>query len=96
MEDRWEQIDAMVCELGELYALEVEASAYPEVSDDPAMQLVHMALLRATDEMSRVAAGVRDRGSLDRARQALDAARSSADSARVLIVHARVSRNRDH
>ena len=95
MEDPWAEIDGMVSELGEFYALEVEASAFPELNGDPAIEKIHIAVLRATEEVRRVASAHRDHR-LDHARDALFAARSSADAARLLIVRARASRNRDH
>jgi hypothetical protein len=94
--DRWTLIDEMVSELGAVYALEVEAAAFPELASDPALQDVHMALLRATDAMSRVAS-IRgaDGDRLDRAREALDAAISAAVAARRLLAQARAERNRN-
>jgi hypothetical protein len=95
MADRWELIDEMVCELGELYSLEVEASAYPEITEDPAFRAVHMAVLRATNEVTSLTGEVKDTDCMARAREALDAARASAASARVLLFRARAARNRE-
>jgi hypothetical protein len=93
--DRWLLIDEMISELGAVYALEVEAAAFPELASEPAMRNVHMAVLRATEAMSRVAE-VRgtDGDRLDHAREALDAALDAAASARSVIVQARAQRNR--
>jgi hypothetical protein len=93
--DRWVLIDEMVSELGTVYALEVEAAAFPELASDPVLKDVHMAVLRATEAMSRVAV-IRgaDRDGLEQAREALDAALSAASSARCLVAQARAARNR--
>jgi hypothetical protein len=93
--DRWLLIDEMVSDLGAVYALEVEAAAFPELASDPALNDVHLAVLRATDAMIRVAT-IRgaDGDRLERAREALDAALSAASSARSLLAQARASRNR--
>jgi hypothetical protein len=53
----WLLIDEMVSELGDLYALEVEASSFPEISEDPAVLEVRLAVLRATDAVSRIGNG---------------------------------------
>ena len=95
MDDSWAEIDGMVSELGELYALEVEAAAFPELSGDPVIRDIHIAVLRVADEMQRVARAPL-KSDLERARQALLAARRSAETARGLIVHAQAARNRDH
>ena len=95
MEDKWAEIDLMVAELGEFCALEVEASGFPELNADPTIAKIHMAVLRAAEEVRRVASSPRD-GALDHAREALFAARESADTARILILHARASRNQGH
>ena len=75
MADRWVLIDEMVSELGAVYALEVEAAAFPELASDPALNDVHMAVLRATEAMAGLAA-IRgaDGDRLEQAREALDAA----------------------
>ena len=52
MPDRWLLIDEMVTELGDVYALEVEAAGYPELASDPALKDVHLAVLRATEAMA--------------------------------------------
>jgi hypothetical protein len=92
--DRWLLIDEMVSELGDVYALEVEAAAYPELASDPALKDVHLAALRATEAMAGLA---RIRGAdgerLEHAREALDAALSAAAAARRLVVQARATRN---
>lgn len=95
MADRWVLIDEMVSELGAVYALEVEAAAFPELASDPALNTVHMAVLRATEAMAGLAAprGA-DGDRLDQAREALDAALAAATSARRLLAEARASRNR--
>jgi hypothetical protein len=93
MSDKWLMIDDMVSELGDLYALEVEASAFPELSADPIFREVHFAVLRATDAMSRVASATAD-PALKNAREALDSAAAAAAAARRLLVAARASRNR--
>lgn len=93
MSDRWSIIDDMVSELGDLYALEVEASNFPEISDAPAVREVHFAVLRATDAMSRVGVSATD-PVVRNARQALDSAAASATAARRLVVEARAARNR--
>ena len=95
MVDPWSVIDAMVSELGALYALEVEAANFPHVASDPAFVTVHLALVRATEAMVRVAgvASGEPRG-LDHAREALDSAAGAAESARRLIEQARAERNR--
>jgi len=93
--DRWLLIDEMVSELGDVYALEVEASGYPELASDPVLKDVHLAVLRATEAMSGLAA-IRgaDGGRLEHAREALDAALSAAAAARRLLGQARAARNR--
>lgn len=96
MDDRWELIDEMIAELGELYSLEVEASSFPEVCEDAALRDVHMAVLRATNEITHLTGEAKDTACMARAREALDSARASASSARVLLSHARVARNRAH
>lgn len=95
MSDRWLLVDEMVSELGSVYAFEVEASAFPELACEPALLDVRLALIRATEAMSRVAS-VRgaDGDRLDRAREALDAAVSAAAAARHIVVQARAGRNR--
>lgn len=92
MPDRWSIIENMVSELGDLYAIEVEASNFPEISDAPAVREVHLALLRATDALSRVGVAAPDRV-VENARQALDAASASASAARRLVIEARIARN---
>lgn len=95
MADRWLLIDKMITELGAVYALEVEAAAFPELASDPALKDVHLAVLRATDAMTRVATIRGAEGHrLEQAREALDAALSAASSARSLLVQARASRHR--
>ena len=94
--ENWTEIDAMVCELGELYALEAEAAAFPEVTNDPAIREIRLAVLRATDEMQRVARSPFQSAHLDRAREALAGARAQAGAARIVLLHARARRNRDH
>lgn len=94
MDDRWELIDDMISELGELYSLEVEAASFPEVCDDAALRDVHMAVLRATNELGSLTGAAGDAACMARAREALDAARASASSARVRLSHARTARNR--
>ena len=95
MADRWVLIDEMVSELGAVYALEVEAAAFPEVASDPALNDVRMALLRATEAMAGLTA-IRgaDGDRLEQAREALDAAMAAAASARRLLTQARAARNR--
>ena len=95
MADRWLLIDEMISELGDVYALEVEAAAFPELYSEPALKDVHLALLRATDAMSRVAM-IRgaDGERLEQARAALDAATAAATAARRLLSDARAARNR--
>ena len=89
----WVLIDDMVSQLGDLYALEVEASGFPEISEEPALQAVRMAVLRATDAVSRIGAG-KAGPSVENAREALAAAGSAASLARRLLADARASRNR--
>ena len=86
MPDRWVLIDEMVTELGDVYALEVEAAAFPELASDPALNDVHLAVLRATEAMAGLAAprGA-DGDRLEQAREALDAALAAATSARSLL-----------
>lgn len=93
MSDRWSIIDTMVSELGDLYALEVEASNFPEISDEPAVREIHLAVLRATDAMSRLGVTAPD-PAIRSARDALDAAVSAASVARRLLAEARAARNR--
>lgn len=97
MADRWLLLDEMVSELGTVYALEVEASAFPELASDQTLKEVHMAVLRASEAMARVAA-IRgaDGDRLERAREALDDALSAASAARGLLAEARAARNRSH
>jgi hypothetical protein len=95
MDEPWPEIDRMVSELGEIYAIEFEAAAFPELTDDPAVRKIHIEVLRATDEMQRVARAPRE-VRLDRARDALAVARETAAAARLAIIHARAARNRDH
>ena len=94
--DRWDAIDEMVSQLGDLYAVEVEASGFPEVSEEPAIQQVRLAVHRATQEMTLVAAGRGQDAQIDRARASLDEARDAARAARVILTEARAARNRDH
>jgi hypothetical protein len=91
--DRWLLIDEMVSELGDVYALEVEAAAYPELASDPALRDVHLAVLRATEAMAGLAA-IRgaDGERLEQAREALDSALAAAAAARGLLVQARAAR----
>jgi hypothetical protein len=89
------EIDRLVCELGEIYAIEIEAAAFPELTNDPVIQKIHIEVLRATDEMQRIARSPRA-VSLDRARDALAHAQETAAAARLAIVHARAARNRGH
>jgi hypothetical protein len=93
--DRWLLIDEMISELGAVYALEVEAAAFPELASDPALKDVHLAVLRATEAMGRIAA-IRgaDGDRLEQAREALDVALSAAAAARTLVVQAREARKR--
>jgi hypothetical protein len=93
--DRWVLIDEMVSELGAVYALEVEAAAFPELASDPALNHVHLAVLRATEAMAGLAA-IRgaDGNRLGVAREAIDTAMSAASSARHLLAQARAARNR--
>ena len=93
MSDRWAIIDDMVSELGDLYAIEVEAANFPEISEAPAVREVHLALLRATDAMSRVGVAAPERV-VENARQVLDDSVASASAARRLVVEARAARNR--
>jgi len=92
--DRWMLIDEMVSELGAVYALEVEAAAFPELASDPALNDVHLAVLRATEAMAGLAK-IRgaDGDRLELAREALDAALAAATSARRLLAQARAARN---
>jgi hypothetical protein len=93
--DRWVLIDEMVSELGSVFALEVEASAFPELSAAPALNDVHMAVLRATEAMAGLTAPRGADGErLEQAREALDAALAAATSARRLLAEARAARNR--
>ena len=94
--ETWREIDALVYELGELYALEVEATAFPELSEDPAIREVRLAVLRAADEMQRVAGNPHGGVRLERARAVLAGARETAGAARVVLLQARARRNRDH
>jgi hypothetical protein len=56
---------------------------------------VHLAVLRATEAMSRVAtARGADGDRLDQAREALDAALDAAADARSVVAEARAQRNR--
>ena len=84
----------MVSELGDVYAVEVEAAAYPELASDPALKDVHLAVLRATEAMAGLAV-IRgaDGERLEYAREALDAARSAAAAARRVLIQARAARN---
>ena len=93
MPDKWSVIDAMVSELGDLYALEVEAANFPEISDDPAVRHVHLTVVRATEAMSRIGAEASD-PLLQAARATLDSAVASAAAARRLLAAARAARNR--
>jgi len=89
----WVLIDDMVSQLGDLYALEAEASRFPEISEEPAVQAVRLALLRATDAMSRIGAAPSG-PAVENAREALAAAGSAASLARRLVADARAARNR--
>lgn len=89
----WNLIDEMVSELGDLYALEVEASNFPEIAETPAVLAVRLAVLRATDALSRI--GPRASApAVAQAREALASAGSSVSAARRLVSDARASRNR--
>jgi hypothetical protein len=92
--DRWLLIDEMVTELGDVYALEVEAAGYPELASDPALKDVHLAVLRATEAMAALST-IRgaDGERLEKAREALDAALAAAATARSLVARARAARN---
>ena len=95
--DSWDVIDEMVSQLGSLYALEVEAEAFPEIGEEPPLRAVRLAVLRAAAEMSRLTSLARpgnDPG-LAAAREALHSARAAAESARALIREARAARNRE-
>ena len=85
----------MVSELGGVYALQIEAAAFPELASDPLLNHVHLAVLRATDALGRVTA-IRgaDGDRFEQAREALDAAVTAASSARSILVRARAERNR--
>lgn len=92
MADRWLILEKMVTELGDLYALEVEAAGFPEISDEPAVRDIHRAVLRAADAMSRINAAATE-PTLQTAREALDGAVTSAAAARRLLAEARAARN---
>ena len=96
MDRRWDVIDSMVAELGDLYALELEAEAFPEVVEQPPVHEVRLAVLRASAEMSRLTGEGRldDERCLAAAREALDSARGAADAARALLRSARAARIR--
>jgi hypothetical protein len=89
----WVLIEDMVSRLGDLYALEVEASNFPEITEAPPLVEVRLALLRATDAMSRLGA-VASAAAMETAHEALESAGSSASQARRLIADARALRNR--
>ena len=89
----WVLIDDMVSQLGDLYALEVEASAFPEISEEPAVREVRLAVLRATEAVSRIGSGAAG-PAVDQAREALASAGSVASLARRLVSNARAARNR--
>lgn len=89
MNQRWSMIEKMVSELGDLCALESEAAAFPELAVDPALSEARLAVLRATDAVSRVAAGRTDETSVTSAREILDTAVEATRVARNLILHAR-------
>jgi hypothetical protein len=89
----WALIDDMVSQLGDLYALEVEAAGFPEIAEERAVQEVRLAVLRATDAMSRIGNGSAGSG-LEAAREALAGASASASVARRILAEARAARNR--
>ena len=89
----WVLIDDMVSQLGDLYALEVEAASFPEISEEPAVREVRMAVLRATEAVSRIGTGASG-PAVDHAREALAAASPVASLARRLLADARAARNR--
>ena len=94
--DRWDDIDEMVSQLGDLYAVEIEAAEFPEVAEKPAILEVRLAVRRATREMTLVAAaGAGQIAQIDRARTALDEARGAARAARMILAQARAARNRN-
>ena len=93
MSDRWSLIDEMVSELGNLYALEVEASNFPEIADEPAVRDIHLAVLRATEAVTRIGSAA-PTPAIENAREALDSAVASASVARRLVAEARAARNR--
>jgi hypothetical protein len=83
----------MVSELGDLYALEVEASRFPEIWEEQAVRDIRFALLRATDAMSRLGSAAAD-PAIQTAREALDSAATASILARRLLTEAREARNR--
>jgi hypothetical protein len=93
--DRWLLVDEMISELGGVFALEIEAAAFPELASDPLLDRVRLTILRASDAVARVAA-IRgaDGERFEQAREALDAALDAASSARAAVVRARSERNR--
>jgi len=64
----------------------------PEISEEPAVREIHMALLRATEALSLSMAAPEQ--AVQRARHALDAAVTSAATARRVVAEARAARNR--
>ena len=93
MNQRWTVIEQMVAELGDLCALETEVASFPELAVDPALGEARLAVLRATDAVSRVAAGRADEQSVVSARETLDSAMEATRVARSLILHARAQRH---
>jgi hypothetical protein len=93
MADRWLIIDNMVAQLGDLYALELEAASFPEVAEEPAVQEIHLAVLRAADAMSRIGSTAPDLA-VQAARVALEEAVTAASVARRVLAQARAARNR--
>lgn len=93
MNPQWSVIEQMVAELGDLCALETEAAAFPELAVDPVLGEARLAVLRATDAVSRVAAGRSDEQAVNNAREIVDAAVEACRVARNLILHARAQRH---
>jgi hypothetical protein len=93
MHERWVVVERLISELGAVCALEIEASAFPELAAGPEVEDVRAALEKATDAVARATACGEPR-TLDAARKALADAEAAAGAARLLLARARAARNR--
>ena len=86
-------MEELISELGSVYALDIEASNFPELANAAEVVEVKSALVRATEAVAK-AAVCGEPDTLATARRALDEAGSAAQGARRLLTAARTARNR--